>query len=83
MYLANQNIVAICYLDDLTRGNTYYSMRVQYSTLKGYMDSMASWIKILTGRDIRIKPDPQNPATNGNNTHRSDTFIRIRSIGKK
>ena len=59
--LADQNIVAICYLDDLTRGNTYYGMRVQYSTLKQYMDTMASWVKIHTSRDIRIKPDLEQP----------------------
>ena len=59
--LDDQNIVAICYLDDLTRGNTYHGMRVRYSTLKGYMDSMASWVKGHTGRDIRIKSDPEKP----------------------
>ena len=59
--LANQNIVAICYLDDLTRGNTNHGLRVRYLTLKGYMDTMANWVKIHTGRDIRIKPDPKKP----------------------
>ena len=59
--LADQNIVAICYLDNLTKGNTYHIMRVQYLTLKQYMDTMASRVKIHTGRDIRIKPDPEKP----------------------
>ena len=36
-------------------------MQVQFSTLKGYMDTMASWVKIHTGRDIWIKPDPEKP----------------------
>ena len=59
--LDDQNIVAICYLDDLTRGNTHHGIGVRYLTLKGYMDSMASWVKGHTGRDIRIKPDPEKP----------------------
>ena len=59
--LDDHNIVAICYLDNLTRENTYHGMQVQYSTLKGYMDTMASWVKIHIGRDIRIKPDPEKP----------------------
>ena len=50
--LANQNIVVIYYLDNLTRGNTHHGMQVQYLTLKGYMDAIASWVKIHTGRDI-------------------------------
>ena len=36
-------------------------MRVQYSTLKQYMDTIASWAKIHTSRDIQIKPDFGNP----------------------
>ena len=39
--LANQNMLAICYLDDLTRGNTYCGLRVRYLTLKQHMDTMA------------------------------------------
>ena len=80
--LDDQNIVAICYLDDLTRGNTYHGMWVRDLTFKGYMDTMASWVKSHTGRDIRIKPDPENLATNGNSTHSSNTFIRTRRAGK-
>ena len=57
----DQNIVAICYLDDLTRGNTYHCMRIRYLTMKGYMDTMANWVKIHTGRDIQIKSDPEKP----------------------
>ena len=63
--LADQNIVAICYLDDLTRGNTYHGMRVRYSTLKQYMDTMASWVKIHASRDIFIKPDLEKPRDQG------------------
>ena len=57
LYLANQNIVVICYLDHLTRGNTYHGLRVQYLTLKQYMNTMATWVKIHNGSDIRIKPN--------------------------
>ena len=59
--LADHNIVAICYLDDLTRGNTYHSMRVRYLTLKQHMDIMASYVKSHIGTDIRIKRDPEKP----------------------
>ena len=50
--LANQNIVAIYYLDDLTRGNTYHGLRVQYLTLKQYIDIIAMWVKIHINRGI-------------------------------
>lgn len=36
-------------------------MRVQYLTLKQYMDTMARRVKIHTSRDIRIKPDSEKP----------------------
>ena len=58
--LADQNIVVIYYLDHLTRGSTYHGLRVQYSTLKQYMDIMAMWVNIHTGGDIQIKPDIKN-----------------------
>ena len=61
LFLADQNIVVICYLDNLTRGNIYHGLRVQYSTLNQYMDTMTSWVKIHTSRDIRIKLDLEKP----------------------
>ena len=59
--LANQNIVMICYLDHLTRVNTYLGLRVRYLTLKQYMDTMAMWVKIHTSRDFWIKRDLEKP----------------------
>ena len=36
-------------------------MRVRHTTLKQYMDIMATYVKGHTGIDIRIKPDPEKP----------------------
>ena len=48
----DQSVIAIMYLDYLTQGHICYGYQVQYSTLKGYMDSMATWVQTHTGCDI-------------------------------
>ena len=38
----NQTVIAICYLDHLTEGHTILGYYTRYSTLLGYMDTMAA-----------------------------------------
>ena len=59
---ADQTVVAICYLDHLTQGHTILGYRTRYSTLLGYMNTMAAWVQGHTGRDIRIQQNLAIPS---------------------
>ena len=58
---SEQTDIAIIYLHELTCGATLLGMRVRLSTLKGYMNVMAKWVKTHVGRDIRYHPTATLP----------------------
>ena len=51
----DHTVIAVVYLNYLTQGHTHYSYQTQYSTLLGYMDSMAAWVQTCIGRDIHLE----------------------------
>ena len=56
-----QTAIAIIYCSYLTKGHTIQGYRVQYPTLKGYMDAMANYVKKFVGRDVRLQPHQGAP----------------------
>ena len=53
----DQNVVAICYLDYLTKGHTIHGYYLRYATLLDYVDSLVAWVQGHTGCDIWIQPN--------------------------
>ena len=51
-----QTIIAIAYLHSLTQGDTILGFRVDYNTLKGYMNTFVNFIQQQTGCDVRLEP---------------------------
>lgn len=58
-----QVLVALIYLSYLTEVNIHYIHRVWCETLKGYMELIAKYVHLHTGRDIDFQPNPNIPQT--------------------
>ena len=56
-----QTAIELLYCAYLTEGHTIKGFRVKLDTLKGYINSMAHYVQLFTGRDIPLKPDKTFP----------------------